>query len=1004
MRKAIYPLLIALILSPTLFSQNGPGGNFDNNLALWLDANAIIGLTNNDPVSTWTDLSPASNDATQSGSSRPTYKTNSINGLPVISFDGVDDVMALSNLITPLNLSAIYVSRVNGSTGNYQVLLKTAHFLDCANNPSGQFGSYYKKWLSSYSNLTSTPRILAHQDIHGSNQSKLYVNGNLNSTFNNGTRSNAGNSFIGGNFASGSPVQVLNGDIAEIIVFNNFNLYDINYDLIWNYLSSKYNISITNDYYAFDITHPHEVIGIGNNGGVTHQAAKGRGIVRLQNPTGLGSSGSYCFFGHDNGSLLASSNVPAGWNGSRVNRTWRVDNTNYSGNYKLTFDLGGISIGASSDYVLLIDDDGDFSNGGTIEHYTGVFFNSGNNTVEFTNVSVPDGFYFTLGNNKAGIVSLATGNWHTPGTWSCNCIPTISDNVTIRSGHTVTLSAGIGSVDTLNILSGGTLNCTSQSDLRSIDLRGDLNISGALTGLVNLKCNGVTTTQKLNNSAASVTNIFRLTINNPNNVQVTAGRFRLQEYLTNTQGQFQVTGGSFTFVSNSTRTAYINNVTGGGFSGQFIMQRFVSSRADNWSNLASPVQFTTIGDWDASPDKLTNEIYMSGVGGINGCAGNPCFQSVYRWDNLTQSYNAVTDTTTALTQATGIELWLADTDSALGQVTFDSRGTPNFGSIVVPSLSNSSAGEWNLIGNPYMAWVDWRKVTKSQLKNEVWIFDASIGNYVLQSGSVVDIPSHQSFKVESTGSNPSATFKESSKITSNLSTFFRDYKPELTLNIISGNGYSHETHFRYNEWASENYEAEYDARVLSTRNEKAPRLVSLSKDGKELSINAINSYNSQIPLSIKNYEISKNIKLEVKNLGDFEYSCECILLKDKLTGVTYDLKSTTEINFFSSETSINDRFVLSLSDNPNCKRELINKQNTLNGYVSSNQLNLEVISSESINGNYQLLIYDMVGKLVFSEQTEIIDNKVSTTTPLNSGIYTVSLVSDSEHYSFKLKF
>ena len=111
-----------------------------------------------------------------------------------------------------------------------------------------------------------------------------------------------------------------------------------------------------------------------------------------------------------------------------------------------------------------------------------------------------------------------------------------------------------------------------------------------------------------------------------------------------------------------------------------------------------------------------------------------------------------------------------------------------------------------------------------------------------------------------------------------------------------------------------------------------------------------------------------------------------------------------EISFSSSETVIDNRFVLSLSDNPSCKRELINKQNTLNGYVASNQLNIEVISSESISGNYQLLVYDMLGKLVFSEQVEVFDNKTSVKTPLNNGIYTVNLVSDTEHYSFKLKF
>jgi large repetitive protein len=37
------------------------------------------------------------------------------------------------------------------------------------------------------------------------------------------------------------------------------------------------------------------------------------------------------------------------------------------------------------------------------------------------------------------ISSLASGNWNVAATWSCNCIPTPCDNVTVETGHTVTI-------------------------------------------------------------------------------------------------------------------------------------------------------------------------------------------------------------------------------------------------------------------------------------------------------------------------------------------------------------------------------------------------------------------------------------------------------------------------------------------------------------------------------------------------------------------------------------
>lgn len=63
----------------------------------WLDATQL-GLTNGDPVSSWTDLSGNNNHFTSSASARPTYTASGINDLPSLTFDGVDDGMVLSNV------------------------------------------------------------------------------------------------------------------------------------------------------------------------------------------------------------------------------------------------------------------------------------------------------------------------------------------------------------------------------------------------------------------------------------------------------------------------------------------------------------------------------------------------------------------------------------------------------------------------------------------------------------------------------------------------------------------------------------------------------------------------------------------------------------------------------------------------------------------------------------------------------------------------------------------
>ena len=71
---------------------DGPGGVGDvtanSSLVLWLDANQITGLSNNNDVSTWCDASSYGNDAEAEG--EPTYQTDrgadQFNGMPVVLF------------------------------------------------------------------------------------------------------------------------------------------------------------------------------------------------------------------------------------------------------------------------------------------------------------------------------------------------------------------------------------------------------------------------------------------------------------------------------------------------------------------------------------------------------------------------------------------------------------------------------------------------------------------------------------------------------------------------------------------------------------------------------------------------------------------------------------------------------------------------------------------------------------------------------------------------------
>lgn len=85
---------------------------------LALDSRFINGLSDGDPVSTWADRSGQGNNATGSGSARPTFQISEQGGNPAIRFDGNDDIIEYTGLIstipayifTVVNLKATYDS------------------------------------------------------------------------------------------------------------------------------------------------------------------------------------------------------------------------------------------------------------------------------------------------------------------------------------------------------------------------------------------------------------------------------------------------------------------------------------------------------------------------------------------------------------------------------------------------------------------------------------------------------------------------------------------------------------------------------------------------------------------------------------------------------------------------------------------------------------------------------------------------------------------------------
>jgi hypothetical protein len=99
----------------------------------------LTGLADGDPVSTFTDRTALTAGFVASSTARPLYKTNIINGRPVLRFDGVNDAMTCALAYSQPATILVVAEMRNGG-----------RLIDGANNPSMAFTAERSGNVSTY--------------------------------------------------------------------------------------------------------------------------------------------------------------------------------------------------------------------------------------------------------------------------------------------------------------------------------------------------------------------------------------------------------------------------------------------------------------------------------------------------------------------------------------------------------------------------------------------------------------------------------------------------------------------------------------------------------------------------------------------------------------------------------------------------------------------------------------------------------------------------------------
>lgn len=444
-----------------------PGGV--SSTTLWMKADAGTNTTtNNSNVSSWSSQStaPIVNVTQGTASLQPQYRNgsgtgnlNRFNYNPYIYTDGSSNRLVQSGDIDLGNTTTGFsvfqaISEDNGivsmdwyhsTNGNIKNKGDALMYINKAD------GSTQQNVYSANGSQTVKAFIQSVKGVPGAVSGNGKFNGTSGATYANGWRVASSTGLcIGSNLDNGEFMQ---GGMGEFIIIPRIitateqlkieSYLAVKYGVtlgsptnLSNYLSSDGTI-IWNSALALSNLYQNDIIGLGRDdisGLLQKQSHYYDDTVRIYlgtlsatnqaNSSSFTNDKSFVLCGSDKRKLCSTASamleIPSGLTNcaitSRLEREWKVTRTNMAQNYNMDIKLnacGNPTNVTVADLRLLVDDDGNFGNGGTQCYYngdgTGIVISYSNPTITISNISITH-----IPNNATKYITIASVNTATP--------------------------------------------------------------------------------------------------------------------------------------------------------------------------------------------------------------------------------------------------------------------------------------------------------------------------------------------------------------------------------------------------------------------------------------------------------------------------------------------------------------------------------------------------------------------------------------------------------------
>ena len=456
-----FALIVSLI---NVVHAQSPGG-ISGGLDVWHKADAgaykdagVTPAANGDVIRQWNDNAPTGFNVGQATAQyQPTFDDDAINYNPAFNFDGTDDYLfntgfSLSGNTTNFIVASpvqdnsndclLNIASGTGGLWGYNALYLTTRDGGARlrfvyrNSPSQSGGNN----LDAGSTLVyGQPSLMDFRRTQGGLQ-ESWINTGDHQSVSASVSNYTGTSYAFNYGCLYVGTRVFGGKYGEHIKYATA-LNDVDKNLVDTYLAVKYGVTMSDDYNATTgqpiyspSSYGNNIIGIGRDDVealIQKQSHTIDDTTRIYlntlHATNIGNTGSfasdvsYIVMGDNQGAIhnTAASNaeVPVGCGlYSRLEREWKVTKTNITEDFSWDITLssganpGSINV---ADLRLLVDDDGDFSNGVTNCYFngdgTGVVLTYNNPTITISGISMGH-----IANNSTSYITIGSINGVSP--------------------------------------------------------------------------------------------------------------------------------------------------------------------------------------------------------------------------------------------------------------------------------------------------------------------------------------------------------------------------------------------------------------------------------------------------------------------------------------------------------------------------------------------------------------------------------------------------------------